>query len=157
MVLAVSAAGPARAQAAGQDPWFGPDKALHFGACFGLSVTGYAAGAILSPDEPALRLGLGAGLALGAGIGKELFDLAAGGSPSWRDLTWDAIGTATGLLIAWTVDWLFFEQDRPPRSSKRPRPLVPPHREVDRLNLCGAEDREHLGVDEDVEATRNAR
>jgi uncharacterized protein YfiM (DUF2279 family) len=51
-----------------------------------------------------VRLGTGAALGLGAGVAKELFDLHTGGDPSWRDLAWDALGTATGLLVAYLVD-----------------------------------------------------
>jgi putative lipoprotein len=91
------------APAAAHDEWFGRDKALHFGATFVLGGTGYAAGAALSP-EPVVRFGLGATLGMGAGIAKEMYDRTSGGDPSLRDLTWDAVGTATGLLTAWLID-----------------------------------------------------
>ena len=45
-------------------------------------------------------------MALGAGIAKELADLSGLGDPSWRDLTWDAIGTATALAVSWSSDLL---------------------------------------------------
>lgn len=104
LTAAVVCAAPA-ARAEPVDSWFGRDKALHFGATSTLSVGGYAVGrAAFEERTPALLLG--AGLAMSAGVAKELADLAGAGTPSWRDLTWDAIGTATGLLFAWTLDRL---------------------------------------------------
>jgi uncharacterized protein YfiM (DUF2279 family) len=97
-------AAPARAQDA--DPWLGRDKALHFSASASIAIVGYGGTALVNEDRR-VRAGVGAGLALGAGIGKELWDLGGGGDPSTRDLVWDVVGTATGVLIAWTVDWLF--------------------------------------------------
>jgi putative lipoprotein len=92
-------AAPARAR----DDWFGRDKALHFGATFGLAGAGYAAGAAFS-REPVVRFGVGGTLAMGAGIAKELYDRSSGGDPSLKDLTWDALGTASGLVTAWLID-----------------------------------------------------
>ena len=94
-----------RARAADPDPWLGPDKALHYSFSAGIAGGGYAIGAALTP-RISLRLAAGAGLALSAGIGKELYDATGGGTASFRDLTWDVLGTATGLLVAWTIDWL---------------------------------------------------
>lgn len=88
---------------AAPDPWFGRDKALHFGVSAGLAATGYAASSLVFEDRSA-RLVSGAGLALTAGIAKELNDLAGHGDPSWKDLTWDAVGTAAGLALAWALD-----------------------------------------------------
>ena len=86
-----------------QDEWLGPDKALHFGVSAGLAIGGYGLGlALFDCEEP--RLVLGASIALTAGVAKEIFDAATDGDPSWRDLTWDLIGTVVGLLIAWSVD-----------------------------------------------------
>ena len=108
MGAALFASSPARAQTAptapgASDPWFGRDKALHFGASAGLAITGYAASSIFFQDRGA-RLVSGAGLALTAGIAKELNDLAGHGDPSWRDLTWDFVGTAAGLALAYVMD-----------------------------------------------------
>jgi putative lipoprotein len=97
--------------AAAQDDWLGRDKALHFGASFALAGAGYAGGAALS-REPVVRLGIGAAVALGAGIAKEMYDRSGHGDPSLKDLTWDALGTATGLVTAWLVDHFLFSRDR---------------------------------------------
>ena len=39
------------------------------------------------------------------GVAKELWDLSGHGDASWRDLTWDAVGTVTGLALAAAIDW----------------------------------------------------
>jgi putative lipoprotein len=85
------------------DPWFGRDKALHFGATAVLASGGYA-GTALATDDRRFRLAVGAGLGLGAGVAKELWDLSGHGDASWRDLTWDVVGTATGLAVALAID-----------------------------------------------------
>lgn len=85
------------------DAWFGRDKALHFGASAALATGGYALTSVFSESRTARLIG-GAGLALTAGAGKELYDLLGPGDPSWRDLVWDVIGTSAGLLLAYTVD-----------------------------------------------------
>jgi putative lipoprotein len=95
-------AGAARADDA--DPWFGHDKLLHFEAAGSLAVVGYAGGSMLTTDRPA-RAATGLALGLGAGIIKELWDLDGHGDASWRDLTWDAVGAATGVLVAAAFDW----------------------------------------------------
>ncbi len=88
------------------DPWLGPDKALHFGASAALATGGYAAGAFFF-EEPAPRLAVGAGLALTAGAAKELYDLSGRGQASWKDMTWNVAGAATGLFVSYAVDrWL---------------------------------------------------
>jgi len=40
------------------------------------------------------------------GGGKELWDLTGHGDPSWRDFTWDVLGTAVGVALAASVDAL---------------------------------------------------
>ncbi|MCP3162560.1 YfiM family protein [Myxococcus qinghaiensis] len=98
---------PTPARAASGDEWLGPDKKKHFAACFVLAGVGYGAGALLF-EPPEARLWTGAGLALGVGVGKELYDLGRGTTFSLKDLAWDAAGTATGLGVAWLVDRLLF-------------------------------------------------
>jgi putative lipoprotein len=105
-LLAVLCA-PDLARAAGPDPdpWFGRDKALHFGASATIAGSGYAIGAPLF-DCRGHALILGGSLAAAAGITKELLDATGLGDPSWRDLAWDGIGTAAGLAFAWGIDLL---------------------------------------------------
>ena len=93
------------AYGADSDPWFGHDKELHFAASASIAVVGYA-GTSLITENRAVRAGTAAGLALGAGVAKELWDLEGHGDASWRDLTWDLVGTATGVAIAAAIDWL---------------------------------------------------
>ena len=97
--------GGARAARADDDPWFGPDKALHFSLSAVIAGGGYAA-AVPITDDRRWRLAAGAGLAIAAGAGKEISDRYDGGDSSWRDFTWDVIGTATGVGIAWLIDRL---------------------------------------------------
>jgi putative lipoprotein len=91
------------ARAADPDPWFGADKAKHFAATSLLSSGGDAGAALFTPEERN-RLVFGGILAMSVGVGKELWDLAGHGDPSWRDLTWDGVGTVFGLAVAWLVD-----------------------------------------------------
>ncbi|WP_438024063.1 hypothetical protein [Sorangium sp. So ce233] len=83
----------------GSDPWFGDDKARHFCASMALAGGGYALGALATDDLHA-RIALGAALALGAGLAKEAYDAAGHGTPSFRDLVWDALGTSAGLGVS---------------------------------------------------------
>lgn len=92
------------------DDWFGQDKALHYGVSVGLAGAGYAGGALLF-EAPEARWLTGAGVALGAGVAKELYDAGRGSFFSFKDLTWDVLGTATGLGLSWAVDRLVFQRD----------------------------------------------
>lgn len=94
---------PASARAADPDPWFGPDKTLHFAASGTIAAGSYVVGASLFRARGGALI-FGGAVAGAAGIGKEVLDLAGFGDPSWRDLAWDGIGTATGLLLAWSID-----------------------------------------------------
>jgi putative lipoprotein len=87
------------------DPWFGPDKALHFGLSVVLSAGGYAASSIWLDTRPERALA-GGTFSLTLGAGKELWDLSGHGDPSWRDFTWDVIGTGVGLGLAVVGDVL---------------------------------------------------
>lgn len=93
------------AASAQEDPWFGPDKAKHFGASAVIAVGGYSLGAAVF-EERTSALALGGGLALSAGVGKELYDATGHGMASERDLVWDVAGTVTGLGVAWLFDLL---------------------------------------------------
>ncbi|MBU8898160.1 hypothetical protein DRW03_26160 [Corallococcus sp. H22C18031201] len=105
--------------AASGDDWFGSDKPRHFGACLAFTGAGYGAGALLF-DEPSARWLTGAGAGLGAGVGKELYDLARGKTFSLKDLAWDTAGTATGLLASFLVDQVVTALSRPAEPARAP-------------------------------------
>jgi putative lipoprotein len=94
---------PARAASPDDDPWLGEDKAKHFAVSAVVAGGGYGLSAALV-DARGHALILGGAFAFGVGVAKEVADLAGLGDPSWKDLTWDALGTASGLAIAWGVD-----------------------------------------------------
>ena len=100
-----------------EDPWLGPDKGKHFGVSAGIAAGGYTVGAFWFEDRSS-ALVLGGAMALGAGIGKEIYDATGHGTASERDLVWDVAGTATGLGVAWLVDWVI----RGDRSGTAPEP-----------------------------------
>lgn len=93
------------ARAEDRDPWLGKDKALHFTVSAGLAVGSYAIARPLLEKRPQ-ALTLAGGMAFSFGIAKETWDLTGHGDPSWKDLTWDAIGTVSGLLVALVADFL---------------------------------------------------
>jgi putative lipoprotein len=104
LVLAGSMLAARQARAGDPDPWFGRDKALHFGASAVLASGGYGAAALVSEDQR-VRLAVGGGFAFSLGVAKELWDLSGHGDASFRDLTWDAVGTVAGLAFAAGLDW----------------------------------------------------
>ncbi len=106
-----------RAAASDADPWFGPDKALHFGVSVALAAGGYAASSpwLDTRNERALA---GGAFSLTLGASKELWDLAGHGDPSFRDFTWDIVGTAVGLALSAGVDALANpKRDAPARAA----------------------------------------
>jgi putative lipoprotein len=112
-VTILSPAASARAQEGqGEDAWFARDKALHFGVSAGITMVGYA-GASLKTDHRPTRRAAAVLLGLTAGVTKEVWDAFGPGDASWRDLTWDVIGTATGVLVAAGIDWLYQRLSEP--------------------------------------------
>ncbi len=99
--------------AAAQDSWWGADKALHFSVSVGLTGGGYAL-AVPLVEAPWARATLGASFSLTLGVAKELYDSTGAGDASWRDLTWDVVGTATGALFSLGVEWLIGALSEPP-------------------------------------------
>lgn len=85
------------------DDWFGGDKFLHFGVSVALSSGGYAASTLVL-DRPWERATTGAAFSLTLGAAKELYDLSGHGDASWKDFTWDVVGTAVGTGIALLID-----------------------------------------------------
>ncbi|MBN1609360.1 MAG: hypothetical protein JW940_22205 [Polyangiaceae bacterium] len=141
------------ARAADPDPWWGKDKALHFSLSIGLGSGGYAGSALWAPERWQ-RAVAGAGFSLTLGAGKELFDLAGYGEPSWRDFTWDLAGTAVGVGVAYLLDVALFshasrqaDPDKPscqlpevhiaPRCGRASRGMGPTARAPDRWRQAG--------------------
>jgi putative lipoprotein len=104
VALAGVVLGSGAARAADPDPWFGRDKALHFGASALLASDGYAVTGFATEDRR-VRLAVGGGFALALGGAKELWDMGGHGDASLRDLTWDVAGTVVGLAATYLVDW----------------------------------------------------
>ena len=113
------------ASASDADPWFGPDKALHFSVSVLLGATGYAASSAFL-DTRTERVVGGSTFSLTLGAGKELWDWSGHGDPSWRDFTWDVVGTAVGVALAVGIDTLTSSKhDTPPlRASAQAQGLV---------------------------------
>ena len=89
---------------ADDDPWISRDKAFHFDVSAGIAAAAYGASAAWLVDARWKSLAIGGGVAIGAGAAKELLDLAGLGDPSWKDFTWDCVGTVAGLALAWGID-----------------------------------------------------
>jgi uncharacterized protein YfiM (DUF2279 family) len=81
-----------------------------------LAVVGYAGASLVTDDRPA-RIAVAASFALGLGIAKEVWDATGHGDASWRDLTWDVVGTTTGVLIACAIDWAIGRLRGPTKAS----------------------------------------
>ena len=109
--FAIARAAPARAD--DPDPWFGPDKALHFTIAAGIAGVGYGLTTAFAEDRWK-AFAVGGGAAIAAGALKEGLDATGSGDPSWKDFTWDVIGAAVGLAIAWGVDTVVHGGNAPP-------------------------------------------
>ena len=100
-----AAAYPARLAAADSlrppDAWLGPDKALHAGASFLLTLSGQYVLTDKGGLSDGRALPLSAGAALALGVAKEVADSrrAAGPHFSLRDLAADVLGVALGALV----------------------------------------------------------
>ena len=79
------------------DPWFAEDKARHATLSFAAVDMAYGAGSVagLGRDE---AVWAAAGFALAAGVWKEWRDERSGGGWSGKDLVWDLVGVAAGVL-----------------------------------------------------------
>lgn len=97
---------PARASDPDPDPWLGRDKALHFGVSATLASGGYGLGRAFVFDRRLDAALVAGSFTLAIGAAKESYDALGHGDPSWRDFTWDAIGTAVGIGVGLGVDFL---------------------------------------------------
>jgi putative lipoprotein len=110
------------------DPWISRDKAFHFDVSAGIAAAGYGLSAAWIVDARWKALAIGGGLALAVGAAKELVDATgiAGGDPSWKDFTWDALGAVAGLALAWGVDLLLGGVDHARPALGSPGPVAAP-------------------------------
>lgn len=93
------------ASAACADEWWGTDKALHFGVSAALAGGAYALTSTQTENRP-VRCVVAAAATLAVGAAKEGYDAAGYGDASWRDFTWDVVGTAVGVTLAYAIDHL---------------------------------------------------
>jgi uncharacterized protein YfiM (DUF2279 family) len=96
--FAVTVARPAAAE-----EFFGKDEALHFGFSAGISLGSYGVSTLFL-DEPWQRALFAGAFTLSVGAGKEIWDAAGHGDPSWGDFAWDAAGAGIGVAVAFTID-----------------------------------------------------
>lgn len=96
-MLVFSLAAPPR-PAARPDAWLGEDKLKHFFSAAFLQSMGY--GTLRAAGAPHGTALLGATVATtAASAGKELYDTGGRGTPSGRDLVWDAAGAGGATLL----------------------------------------------------------
>jgi uncharacterized protein YfiM (DUF2279 family) len=112
-MLAFAALVGVPAHVGADDRWFARDKAQHFGATAALGAGGYAVASTIAERER-WRVAAGIGAGIGAAATKELWDRSHAGDASWRDLAWGAVGTATGVTIAWAIDRVRQRHRHPP-------------------------------------------
>lgn len=98
--LGLATASPRVARA---DDWTGTDKVLHFGVSAGIAGGAYGVSSLALEDRWA-RAAVGGGSAILVGAGKELYDLAGHGDPSWKDFAWDVLGALLGVGVAFSID-----------------------------------------------------
>jgi uncharacterized protein YfiM (DUF2279 family) len=84
------------------DDWFTADKADHFFTSAMLSAGTYLALRVTHNDEPTAFVSSLTGT-LTIGIGKEVWDVFHPGTPSWKDLTADLLGTLLGISSAYAL------------------------------------------------------
>jgi putative lipoprotein len=115
LLIALMSIAP-KARAAGDDPFFGRDKALHFVVAGTIAGVGYGITTAVASDRWK-AFAVGGGAAVAAGALKEGADAVGFGDPSWKDFAWDVIGAACGLGVAWAVDVALHDGHAPPWSA----------------------------------------
>jgi putative lipoprotein len=110
-------------EAHAEDEWWARDKALHFGVSGALAAGGYGAGSLVF-EERWKRAGVGATVALTAGIAKEAYDEVDYGGASYKDFVFDVAGTCVGVAAAWLIDWAINGRESPHQASVQMQPIV---------------------------------
>ncbi|ADP09867.1 MULTISPECIES: YfiM family lipoprotein [Erwinia] len=82
-----------------KDEWTGQDKAQHFLSSAFFAAAGNAYGERQNWNQ-SRSAGFGVLFSISLGVAKELYDSRAGGTGwSWKDLSWDVAGAATGYAL----------------------------------------------------------
>ena len=82
----------------GGDSWFGVDKVKHF--FMGGFVQSVAYSAVRATGSShGTSIATASGVTAAVSIGKEVLDAHTGGTPSLRDLTWDALGAGAATVV----------------------------------------------------------
>ena len=82
----------------GGDSWFGVDKVKHFFMGAFVQSVGYSAIRVTGAHHNVSLLAA-TGITAGVSVGKEIWDWRTGGTPSLKDLTWDAAGAGASTLL----------------------------------------------------------
>lgn len=86
------------------DPWWGEDKAQHFAVC-GLAGAAASFAARNNDFSDGRSFLIGAGVAVGLGVGKETYDARVKRMYfSGKDLVWDLLGGVAGSLVVIGLD-----------------------------------------------------
>lgn len=80
------------------DSWLGVDKVKHFFMGAFVQSVSYSAVRLTGIHHEA-SLWAASGVTAGVSVGKELWDERNGGTPSLKDLTWDAAGAGAATLL----------------------------------------------------------
>ena len=83
--------------AKGPDPWLSPDKAKHFFASVFVESVSFS---VLRASHASRSTALAGAtiFSLGVGAGREIYDYYHPGTPSLKDLAWDAAGIAAAAI-----------------------------------------------------------
>ena len=82
----------------GGDGWFGVDKVKHFFMGAFVQSVGYSTVRATGAGHGA-SLAAATAITAAVSVGKEVWDAHTGGTPSLRDLTWDAVGAGAATAV----------------------------------------------------------
>lgn len=82
----------------GGDSWFGVDKVKHFFMGAFVQSVAYSAMRATGSSHGA-SIATASGVTAAVSVGKEVWDAHTGGTPSLRDLTWDALGAGAAVVV----------------------------------------------------------
>jgi putative lipoprotein len=80
------------------DPWFSPDKAKHFFVSAFLESVSFSVLRAANVTRGRSLAGAAA-VSAGFGVGREIHDHYHPGTPSLKDLTWDAAGIGAAAIV----------------------------------------------------------